>query len=493
MKKLFCILLSAFLLTSIFTGCTQTDATTSVEVTEAVAGPITAASESGNLSGYAVPDRFTGNWTGLENTFLVNADAEILIPDTDRMVTASVKPKTFSQAEADAMMEVFLKGNTLYEEPVATKTYLQNELAHYEAILRGEIPYDHDGTIDHVPGIIERLKKGIEAAPNDGERIEANPIFHKNELPEGAVHYGIDNNEQVIRGYAIVDGKNIHCSIRTCDDPTAMISGVYATFWEEGYGAFNGWALCSNRAITSTEIGNEEPVEPGFSVDQAQALADNLLAKLGMNSFSMDSATPVTFGGDECDTSYYKATHAPDGEMGYDLIYVRNVAGLPLTWTKENGSGLEENSPNIGYWGDELIRILVTEDRVVWFEWTSPYTEPVILENNVTLAPFPDIQEVFAKMIFVKNHEHLEANRINGFDVIQTVNVDKVHLTMMRTRPKDSVSEGTLIPVWDFWAETSARPGENAPEGIVYNGRYYEVVLTINAITGTVIDREIGY
>lgn len=490
MKKLFCILLSAFMLTSIFTGCTQADAS-SAEATETVAASVTATFETGNLANYEVPDRFTGSWSGLEDCYFVTADAEILMPDTDRMVTASVKPRNFTQAEADAMMAVFLKGNTLYQEETATKEDYAERLAHYEAILRGETPYNGDHSIDTIPDVIARIKRDMETAPSEGEHFKADTNYH---IPEYSPDATIteDRGERVIEGYAEVDGRIIHCSFQNYDDPAAQIPQVQARFWEEGYGNYNSTQNASLDTFWN-EVSDMSPVDPGFSEAQAQALADALLAELEMDSFTLDAATPITFGTENGDTWYHKAAHNPKGETGYHLMYVRNVGGLPLTWTKEDGSAHEENAPNIGSWADEKVHLLVKEDRVVWFSWESPYTEPEILDSNAQLVPFSDIQDVFAKMIFVKNHRYLEANKTVDYAILHDAKVDKVQLTMMRTRPRDSVSEGTLIPVWDFWAETSARPGENAPEGIVYNGRYYEVVLTINAITGTVVDREIGY
>lgn len=97
----------------------------------------------------------------MEDTFTVKADGEILLPeDIGKLCTAKVKRHAFTQAEADKFMEVILKGNPLYENIYATKESVQADIEHYEAILRGEIPYEHDGTIDRVPEIIEIGRAG---------------------------------------------------------------------------------------------------------------------------------------------------------------------------------------------------------------------------------------------------------------------------------------------------------------------------------------------
>lgn len=484
MKQLICIFLAALFLLMAFTGCAQASPEAVPETTAEI-------SLSGNLTEYQVPERFTGSWSGLEDTYRVTADAEIILPNSDRMVTASVKPRVFSQEEADAMMAVFLKGNTLYKEETATKEDYAETLARYEAILRGEIPYTGDHSIDTVPDMIARTKRDMEAAPKEGERFEADTSYHMPEYGHDAT-ITEDWGERVIEGYAEVDERIIHCSFRNYKEPTAQIPRVQANFWEEGYGNYNSTPNLSDEMFWN-DVSDAPPVDPGFSEEQAQSLADALLMELGMDTFTLDAVTPVTFGPYNGDTWYHKSVHNPDGETGYRLMYVRNIGGLPLTWTKEDGSAFEENVPDIGCWSDEKVQLLVKEDRVVWFSWESPYTEPEILEENAPLLPFSDIQDIFSKMIFVKNHYLQEANQINGYDTIHTVNVDKVQLTMMRTRPRNSVSEGTLIPVWDFWAETSFHTESEEHKQYVHDGRYYNVVLTINAIDGTIVDREIGY
>ena len=63
----------------------------------------------------------------------------------------------------------------------------------------------------------------------------------------------------------------------------------------------------------------------------------------------------------------------------------------------------------------------------------------------------------------------------------------------MRIRSKDNFSEGVLIPVWDFWGTTRMHAVDRAYSDMVYEEGHYEIALTINAIDGTIIDRNIGY
>ena len=64
--------------------------------------------------------------------------------------------------------------------------------------------------------------------------------------------------------------------------------------------------------------------------------------------------------------------------------------------------------------------------------------------------------------------------------------MNRVHLGLMRIKAKDTRGEGLLIPVWDFWGtrDFPADSGEYVDE---------QILLTVNAIDGTVIDRDLGY
>ncbi|NLB42889.1 MAG: hypothetical protein GX815_11660, partial [Clostridiales bacterium] len=67
---------------------------------------------------------------------------------------------------------------------------------------------------------------------------------------------------------------------------------------------------------------------------------------------------------------------------------------------------------------------------------------------------------------------------------------------LMRVTEQDVGDSGLVIPVWDFFGTLTlkSKPGQpNLAEGDD-GGRYtYTSFLTINAIDGSIIDRELGY
>ena len=80
---------------------------------------------------------------------------------------------------------------------------------------------------------------------------------------------------------------------------------------------------------------------------------------------------------------------------------------------------------------------------------------------------------------------------IDGTQMKIDFQINEVRLGYMRVREDGSAGEGTMIPVWDFIGT----------RGITYEGEeaaYDEASafhswITVNALDGTIISRELGY
>ena len=136
-------------------------------------------------------------------------------------------------------------------------------------------------------------------------------------------------------------------------------------------------------------------------------------------------------------------------------------------------------------WVYEQIQVDVTEDGVVYFSWISPSTEPVLELADTQLMSFDEISSIFERMFMVK-YSYIQTINDNGGDSHPHMRIDTVRLSLMRIRAKDDTDRGLLIPVWDFWG-TYVVPGEpSIPQEP-------EIFLTLNAIDGSMVDRDLGY
>lgn len=477
MKRIFSFLLATVLAVSMFTGCQKTPASLATTDNN-LKQPIEAAQNSGIDSGMHeqlnLPDRFTGEWTGLDGSFHVSADADITLPDIDVIPTAKVTRKQFSQEDADRILDYFIKDNMLYKDLGLNNQEAQELLEKYYAVQRGELRISEvttDHTIEELPEIIARWEKYLKTAPENSE-VQSSRKFQPHAI-----------FDEEITGYAYVDDKTVYVNISNDADGENL-----ASIYISGYGTSN---ICNYQYVDELQMD----VDVQMSEVQALQQGDALLKDLGIQNFICNQSRTI----------YYNT----ENETGYELEYVRTVNGFPIThndfycYTADgsmitipafDGSASSENEfDNNSSWAYERITVCVSKNGIVYFRWCNPYSEPLIQMENAQLMNFQDVSDIFAKMIFVKNHYWQENNERNGYICNHNVEVDNVCLNLMRIRNKNSYSEGTLVPVWDFWAKTTSYPEDEQYRDIVFDGSYYEIVLTINALDGTIIDRELGY
>ena len=486
MRKTISLVLAGVLALALLPGFVKAENTASVLTKEQE--QLLQTAESGRegsvlLPELEVPDRFTGDWSGVEGFINVHADAAIELPDAEKIPIGTISRRDFTQEDADNLMRVFLKGNTLYEELGMTKQRALDRLEQYEAMQRGEIPLEGDSlTLENLPEVIERWKEYVRSAPEGDERIPASTRFESKD-------YG-----EELRGWAEVDGRELHLFIQNQSS-----FWDHASVFEPGYGDLNGtWAqpisLIPDEALP-------EPLTVGFSAGDALSQGDELIAKLGFQNVICDEITPVFFTSTMNPYAVDADESLPEAESdiaelilatGYELHYVRCLNGFPIGYTSASGTASTETGAPTRAWMYEYITIDITEDGVKCFQWFSPHTEPVMLAEDSRLLPFNQVAEIFARMMMVKNNDVLYANARNGFTTTRNFRINKVSLTIMRIRDRENFDEGMLIPVWDFCGTVQYE--YDGWDNYGFTGDHEErIFLTINAVDGSIIDRDLGF
>lgn len=469
MKKTISLALAGVLALGLLTGCQDTPDTPAVIVKDQEQMLETAEKGRENSALFAsleVPDRFTGEWTGLNGKLTVKADAEILLPNADKIPTGRVTAREFTQDDLDNFLRVFLKGQPYYEEVPITKQKAQEMLDRFQSMQRGEIPLQDGIDYEDLPDLIAQVAEAVRTAPDESELTLASTTF----VDQGFL--------SEMNGWGTVDGKEVHLAVSHGDgfDRARFFIPPYAD-WNYSF------------TIPSDHIGNALPkdrITPAFSEDDALSMGDTLMVELGLDNVICDQVERVFFynnvylNGGENRGNW--ADMDPDELIegaGYKLRYVRCVNGFPISYTPYKGNSVEHEADHDAVWSYEQIEVCVTADSVVYFSWESPYNEPTVELEDTQLMSFPEITDIFQRMIMVKN-SYQEAG--NG----TTYYVNRVHLGLMRIKAKDTRGEGLLVPVWDFWGikDYPSDSGEYVDE---------QILLTINAIDGTVIDRSLGY
>ena len=173
---------------------------------------------------------------------------------------------------------------------------------------------------------------------------------------------------------------------------------------------------------------------------------------------------------------------------GYAIYYTRTINGVPITQTMADGGALEDMDSTMETWSYESLYFFVDKDGIESMYYSNPYTIGETKTENLNLLPFSEIMKTYEKMMVVTNADNMEYEKSRVYDI------DRIVLGYARIyEPSTDPHTGLLVPVWDFF-------GSRKVEGD-YDGNSYSDItdypnwsfLTINAVDGSIIDRDLGY
>lgn len=174
-----------------------------------------------------------------------------------------------------------------------------------------------------------------------------------------------------------------------------------------------------------------------------------------------------------------------DPTLAYCFAYTRSINAVPITYAEfgHMTTGFEdvEMAPAPGR---EFITLVIHDDRIVNFHWQDPYEIDGIMQSETELLPFEEIMSIFGAIapLSVQSTEN-DMGRTSAAK--NGMRIAEIRLGYMPVLCKDNPNQWELRPVWDFMG-IQILPRET------YDYPCYSL-LTIDAISGTVIDRNYGY
>ena len=215
-----------------------------------------------------------------------------------------------------------------------------------------------------------------------------------------------------------------------------------------------------------------------YTLEEAKAIADQAAAIVAPNYAFSAWGLMELYPRDGSDTR----TKDYDYWEGYQFCYTPVLEGIQILYTpNEDQSGGLTLQPV----RQARLYISITDTGIYEIRW---YGAQDIGEKTLVASPLPfeKIYEV-AKMILPL--AHMEHEKI--YEDAAALVVDRIQLNYCRLQRRDKPGQFVLTPVWDFFG---CRAIENK-DGTV---RLCDInpnnsLLTVNAIDGTVIDRNYGY
>ena len=395
----------------------------------------------------------------------VTIDADITVPDVTAYPIIRVKDKIFTQEEADQIVAVLSEGKELYSAQ-QTRAELEQQLIELKAQLAQYKKQNNSESLTYTTeSMITETEEQIKALPENEVIEPPSTKFERTEVGAEAVgvHADLGKSQRAFIGI----------SNRTVQWPYSSSLEFYngAHYWP--YNLEKHEVLPENGVPVGVKTTKEQAAE------QAQAMLD----KLGIRDMQLAVVRPAYL-------SNLSSTQQTEDVQCWQLTYERRIQGIPVSIFKDNQAfikpsalGFEAYNSSFNY---ETLTVQVDDTGIILFLWVGPVELLDTINENATLLPFADIQQRIKEQL-PKKYTNLK------FTEATQVHVTGVELGLARVRIKDAQDDYMLIPVWDVYGyndETSpyiSGLAKTNPQNLI------ETLLTVNAMDGSVIDRNVGY
>lgn len=400
----------------------------------------------------------------------VHVDAELALPDCELPVVR-VKKRKFTTEEAMRFAEVLMGSDahyvdTLLQNGVPTAGVLQREI---DALTDGIAHWDSYGNIKYDLVYCSKAEAERALAEKKAQLVNAPKAFPAVK-PDFTWKYG-----QVWRGESTKPEKSGIGMIQLMAMPDAQtVSSLYVVSDEES-AAGSEMRYDRDRMQTVGGFNQENSDVSAFVTIGEQAAYE--LAQRTVDALQVGDFTYV----------HRQGVLGDYGDWGcYGFLFGRDAAGAVESFTNAqfafDGSGAS--------WPYERISVLVDDAGILSVRYDSPSETLDTVTPNAALLPFGEIQSVFEKMVLLVNNR-TETRDAPDDPLTMEYHITGIRLGTMSIAEDDSAETGLLIPVWDFMGYLTYHTNLEGDRTVYTNER--QAFLTVNAIDGSIIDREKGY
>jgi hypothetical protein len=413
----------------------------------------------------------------------VMIDANVTVPDVTKFPVVKVTDHVFTQEEADNILAVLSDGNALFRNPALMnredKVLLLLEMKARLAELKA-IPNPSEAELYWITQYedtkIPLLEAEINAMPKGATPVPFTTNFQPDSLT-GAPYIvaATDLGGGNIAIISITNGLN-----ETSGDVTT--SSSYVTFGTAQNNMY--WTVDDDKR----EITKENAIPNGTSITREKAIAqaEDMMRKAGIRDMRLVLTMPASAtigstldGSKQCWVlGYYPVVN------GILLAAIKNNAYPNALWASYPDDDAETEYNAVFYSPAVFFQI---DDTGIYMQWAAPIDLLETLNENAVLLPFEQIQERIRQQLPIT---------YAAMESVTEVHITRVELNYMRARIKDTQDGYMLIPVWDvigYTDEPIKNPFDGTTGARVNPEDFLETLLTISAIDGSVLDRQLGY
>lgn len=503
MKQRVVVLLLCALLAASASGCAETPETAPVvqkdqEQLIETAGTL----EDGSATieeQTAVPERVQASFTDSTGVLIVEMDAEVMLPETETAQIYQMYQHELTQADVNLWREVLLEDTPVYTvESLAVYTrseleaqLLEKKQALAEALDSGDVLSEaneagvvtFDSEADRLQMAVDTLEDDMKTAPESRTPEPADTqLDSAGELLSFAVENDAGNGLRAIHA-TLDDG--LQALVYSNQGQNRTMQEDWFRSWQYTYLTYDEIVQLHNNGEISNryELLSTLP-EPKLSLADAQLQADALVAALGIDLIQLQAEAVLGEYEDDFtgEANCFKA---------WRFHYGRAIDGIPVTYT---GVAMSQPEDYTGWYYEDFY-IVVNDIGIVEAGWVSPYDIGESQTENCKLMEFSAVMDIFEKMMLIVYDPAIRGDAQNRTTSILS---DSIHVTDVQfgytriTGQNAGNLSGLMVPTWTFFGteEMSIQDDDSSTWDSSY-GR--SVLLTVNAIDGSIIDPGTGY
>jgi hypothetical protein len=442
---------------------------------------------------YEVPPKWNIELTDSSGSLSLLVDAEVIAPDVDSYPVSKVQKIDITEEYLKNLVNKLSNGGTAYEfkdETVFTKDEIAEIIINLKKELSDLNSNLNTATIskESYDQATNEIKKEIrdweEYYPTAPETFE---------LKEKEIKFSLSNTqrEQFVCGLNLGKANMAQLQVTKTD------AGGYISFSNFDKGMTLPFKTTSDlSSANNLKLTKDEAVKVGFDFLSSFDLKDYgvSLALIGY----MDPSSEI-----DMDGSDYK-----DFPQCYVLYFTKTYAGVQTTFRDSNLDGfltsdsmsekLAKAQQYAPFWPQESIELIIADSGIQYMYWTMPTEQVDVVNTNVELLPFSDIQRIFKNQVMI---DGIWTNPNDPDMISRKITITKAILGMMQIREKDTYDGLLMVPTWNFYGYETykyAKPVEGGFK-LAENNEYVNDQIeghsfyTINAIDGSIINPILGY
>jgi hypothetical protein len=445
---------------------------------------------------YGIPEEYKYEAQGKNGGLTIKVDARIIVPKADKMPICRVRAADFTQEQVDAFWNVLCGDAEMWEMPQQqTKEEAHQELINWIRFMREEEEEENPQALERLAQLEAAFKTApdkVEEKRSDGKLKLIGLYADGLNQEKIASYYGLNAYEKGNGRTFLVENNN-------------DLKEAYIEIYKDKDGNVTGWGGLSVRAMAwmcfkddrnpaasknfgfynSIYVQDDTATDDKVGLTSAEAgkMVQDLLDKTNSNMivnsmFLQDDEQKGDADGEIRSAQRYT----------YKVYCVRTVNDIPCALIMGESQGQADGKDNIAMdmaptWTYERLEIMINGDGLYSLQWFAPLEIAETILEDSQLKQFSEIQEIFEKMMFIKYEAQADIAHVR-----YEFEIDRVTLSLQRVVEQNSISNGLLIPVWNFYGKVIETIDDTHSN--IKNG---ESVMSINAIDGSIIDINLGY